>query len=312
MSSDDRVSSWRKKYSETTALLSDREKNWALRPGTLPASYGFLSAPARKPWYHWKNLLAAVIVILVVSGVALGMMFLWRLITAPTYIGSPVSESQALTRANERIIQMVQWMISTILLLGGGLIGLNWYQSNQRYERDKEDLERRLEEVRRFEERAENYARELRNAPSEIQKSLESQFSKYFEETPTQTRLPLTDADDEPPSPSSPSDERQKGTFRAFLDNIYSRETLPPIQRQVERYINPNPFEDIRIQKLDAVSKIEEMLATAYNVGTPKEDLEKDGIEQVYRILPALTAEDAESADRLFKLLIDLGFDKRG
>jgi hypothetical protein len=57
-------------------------------------------------------------------------------------LGTPetVTEPEVLTRASERLIQLTQWTISTILIIGGGLIGLNWYQNQRRYEQDKDDL----------------------------------------------------------------------------------------------------------------------------------------------------------------------------
>lgn len=57
-----------------------------------------------------------------------------NIVSAPSDIGSPATESQAVVRANERLLEMVKWTISTILLVGGGLIGLNWYHSEKRME----------------------------------------------------------------------------------------------------------------------------------------------------------------------------------
>lgn len=46
-------------------------------------------------------------------------------------IGSPRTAQSALIATNERLLQMVQWTIGTVLTLGGALIGLNWYQGEK-------------------------------------------------------------------------------------------------------------------------------------------------------------------------------------
>jgi hypothetical protein len=61
-----------------------------------------------------------------------------------TDIGTPASADAALIAANERLLQMVQWTIGTVLTLGGALIGLNWYQSEKRYDHDRQLFEDRI------------------------------------------------------------------------------------------------------------------------------------------------------------------------
>lgn len=78
------------------------------------------------------------------------LVLLIRLLWAPTDIGTPATESEALTRANERMLDMAKWTISTILLIGGGLIGLNWYTNEQRYREDRASLEERFNRVEKM------------------------------------------------------------------------------------------------------------------------------------------------------------------
>lgn len=54
----------------------------------------------------------------------------------------PDTETAAVIAANERVLQLVQWTVSTILVVAGGLLGLNWYQNQKRYDDDKTDLAR--------------------------------------------------------------------------------------------------------------------------------------------------------------------------
>jgi hypothetical protein len=84
-----------------------------------------------------------------VVAVALGALVIRGTLLAPTSIGSPTSESDALIRANERLLEMAKWTISTILLLGGALIGLNWYSNEQRYSRDRAEHESRIVDLRK-------------------------------------------------------------------------------------------------------------------------------------------------------------------
>lgn len=94
----------------------------------------------RKTWEGAKEALFILILLSVLS--ALGVV-VFRVITADTSLQLiPItSESAAVIRANERVVQLTQWTISTILIVAGGLIGLNWYQNQRRYERDKEELD---------------------------------------------------------------------------------------------------------------------------------------------------------------------------
>lgn len=73
---------------------------------------------------------------------------LFEIVLAPTSIGSPTSESDALVRASERLIEMVKWTISTIFIVGGALIGLNWYSNEHRYDRDRSEQEKRISDLR--------------------------------------------------------------------------------------------------------------------------------------------------------------------
>jgi len=86
--------------------------------------------------------------IAIASAVVLWIVFLisWILFKGSD-IGTPRTAPAALIVANERMLQMVQWTIATILTLGGALIGLNWYQSERRYQDDKRAVDETLAEV---------------------------------------------------------------------------------------------------------------------------------------------------------------------
>lgn len=93
-----------------------------------------------KIWDGAKEVLFILILLAVL--IALGVV-VFRIVTTDTSLRllPANSESAAVIRANERVVQLTQWTISTILIVAGGLIGLNWYQNQRRYERDKEELD---------------------------------------------------------------------------------------------------------------------------------------------------------------------------
>jgi hypothetical protein len=90
--------------------------------------------------WEWAKEVLFIVILLAVL-IALGVV-VFQVITTDTSLNLiPTSgESAAVIRTNERVVQLTQWTISTILIVAGGLIGLNWYQNQRRYERDKEDL----------------------------------------------------------------------------------------------------------------------------------------------------------------------------
>lgn len=88
--------------------------------------------------------------LLLMIAILLAVVLVFRILFAPVEIGAPATESEALVRSNERLIQIVQWTISTVLVIGGGLIGLNWYRDEKRYERDREEVDRIRKELDEF------------------------------------------------------------------------------------------------------------------------------------------------------------------
>ncbi|MGI8485841.1 MAG: hypothetical protein ACR2OU_16480 [Thermomicrobiales bacterium] len=88
--------------------------------------------------------------LLLMIAILLAVVLIFRILFAPVEIGAPATESEALVRSNERLIQIVQWTISTVLVIGGGLIGLNWYRDEKRYDRDRQEVDRIREEFDRF------------------------------------------------------------------------------------------------------------------------------------------------------------------
>ncbi len=81
-----------------------------------------------------SNLSAKVVaaVILIWTGFLITM-----IVTQGSDIGTPASETEAVIRSNERLLQMAQWTIATVLTIGGALIGFNWFQN----QRERESIE---------------------------------------------------------------------------------------------------------------------------------------------------------------------------
>lgn len=92
--------------------------------------------PASPPL--WVKVLAGALVVWI------AFLISW-IVLKGSDIGTPASAQSALIAANERLLQMVQWTIATVLTLGGALIGLNWYQGEKRYEHDKHEFEARVQ-----------------------------------------------------------------------------------------------------------------------------------------------------------------------
>lgn len=255
----------------------------------------------------WRRLMAGLIVFLVAAAALAGIVLFWRIVLAPVEIGEVSTESRALARANERVIQMFQWMISTILLMGGGLIGLNWYQSNQRYERDKEDIERRVVRLEQIEERIREYRDDVHGVSNEVLSQVEKIVNnpdgltaQAQREDSSLTAPGVGDVDQ--------NISNSRGLVGRFLENVYSRDALPPLQRYVERYLSPNPFGNIEVQKKKAVADLTAMLESSLEANVIGEALIDQGISHVARMLPQLSVERPQSAIRIRELLVKLGF----
>lgn len=220
-----------------------------------------------------------------------------NIISAPSDIGSPANESQAVIRANERLLELVKWTISTILLVGGGLIGLNWYQSTQRYERDKDDIESRIRKLEQIEDRVRGYLDDV----SLAKRDLENRFQAFDPDLTGNkpSNAPMIDKTD--------SAER-RGAVQSFFENIYSRESLPPFQKHVERYLSPNPFRSIEEQKQESVDAILTMLKEAQDQNLIGEALTQQGITHLKRLLPVLSVENPTVGNKIRLLLKELGF----
>lgn len=139
----------------------------ALSPQEDDADDGHASTPSA-----WDRTLTALLIAVLLAVLVGLFVLIFRVLTTDTDLGlvttDPESvESAALIRANERIVQLVQWTLSTILVVAGGLLGLNWYQNQKRYEQDKADLtrfRRRMEErVRKAEQSQEQLAEHHRS-----------------------------------------------------------------------------------------------------------------------------------------------------
>lgn len=101
-------------------------------PGSPDSS---TNAPA-KPKVTASGVVAAVVMLIA--------FLITMILLKGSDIGSPATPQCALIAANERLLQMVQWTVGTVLTLGGALIGLNWYQGEKRYEHDRRVFEEKL------------------------------------------------------------------------------------------------------------------------------------------------------------------------
>lgn len=114
---------------------------------------GVTQAPSKDQkwptWFRFYHLSAVIVTGALALLSLLGGAYVLDRMLPSTYIGSVTSESAALTRANERLLEMVKWTISTLLLIGGGLIGLNWYSNEHRYHADKTKFDQELKDQRR-------------------------------------------------------------------------------------------------------------------------------------------------------------------
>lgn len=114
------------------------------------------------------------------AGGALAVLFFSALrlattiVTTDTSLGLPetVSNAEALVRSNERLFQLAQWSISTVLIVSGGLLGLNWYQSHQRYEDLRKNFERTI--ARTIRETTATFERQLEQFTTDYQERLEA------------------------------------------------------------------------------------------------------------------------------------------
>lgn len=101
-----------------------------------PSSSGSTNAPATSK-VNVASVFAAAVVIWIAFLITMVLL-------KGSDISSPATAQSALIAANERLLQMVQWTIATVLTLGGALIGLNWYQGEKRYEHDRRVFEEKL------------------------------------------------------------------------------------------------------------------------------------------------------------------------
>lgn len=87
------------------------------------------------------------------------MLFRVLLITAILFMGyllwlTATTRFTLVNSSDEAVVQLAQWTIATILTAGAALIGLNWYQGEKRYERDKDELNREMVQLQEgFEKR---------------------------------------------------------------------------------------------------------------------------------------------------------------
>lgn len=76
-------------------------------------------------------------------GAAIALLIL-KIAFSSTRIPESSGESEAIAEMAARMADLAQWTISTVLLVGGLLVGLNWYQSERRYEHDRSTVQDEL------------------------------------------------------------------------------------------------------------------------------------------------------------------------
>jgi hypothetical protein len=67
------------------------------------------------------------------------------------------------TANSDALVQITQWTIVTMLTGGAALIGINWYQEEKRYERDREDINEAIEEL------ASDYEKQFKRLKEQIE-----------------------------------------------------------------------------------------------------------------------------------------------
>ena len=85
----------------------------------------------------------AVLVIALAATIAL--ILIGHLVFVNVRLPTVATESQALTATADKLVQMAQWTIGVVLSLGGLFIGVNWYQAEDRYRRDRAEITAKME-----------------------------------------------------------------------------------------------------------------------------------------------------------------------
>jgi hypothetical protein len=104
-------------------------------------------------WMNWRNFDSCLIRLAMLVAMGFVGFLVYLILSTRT---SPTSDSESL-------IQMAQWTIVTVLTGGAALIGINWYQGEKRYERDREDVNKAVEEL------ASNNAKQFQQLAEQIE-----------------------------------------------------------------------------------------------------------------------------------------------
>lgn len=144
------------------------------KPGQTRTNRGRLIFVRLRMGCSWCGRNPALLLLMLAILIAVVLVF--RILFAPVEIGTPATESEALVRSNERLIQIVQWTISTVLVIGGGLIGLNWYRDEKRYERDRQEVDRIRKDLDDFRRQTSQHVLDL------SQETVEAIFFRVIEQ----------------------------------------------------------------------------------------------------------------------------------
>lgn len=268
---------------------------------------------------HWQDALPRWLFAALLATLLLMMgAVLYKILWSSPVVGSPATESMAVTRASERLIQMVQWTISTILLIGGALIGLNWYQSNQRYQNDKETLQRMNDFLTASMDRSEKHVNEqvqaMREMPSQIEERVAQQVTdllsermqRLFEERVNTQGAETPSALGDPNGSRTGDASQTKPSWGALIDNVLNYQAGNRLTAQSNRFLHPNPFRSMDEERRVALETILQVLRSAKENGDERQALLDLGAKDIWKIFPLVSVEFESEGDEIRELLNQL------
>jgi hypothetical protein len=115
-----------------------------------------------------RNFLPSVAIIVLIAFLIVAMI---QILSLDTSVPVSTTDLEATARANERLLQMAQWTLTTVLGLGLALIAINWYQST----RDRSEISEIEHELRHAAQEYENQLSELMEGADELWRRMAEQ-----------------------------------------------------------------------------------------------------------------------------------------
>jgi hypothetical protein len=115
-----------------------------------------------------RNLLPSIAIIVLIAFLIVAMV---EILSLDTSVPVSNTDLEAAARANERLLQMTQWTLTTVLGLGLALIAINWYQST----RDRSEIDEIEHALRIAASEYEEQLRELMQSADELWKRMAEQ-----------------------------------------------------------------------------------------------------------------------------------------